>query len=162
MRTRASELATDWLGPRTQREIERSRQRETTQDRWTGLDRALSAAARDCVVDLRKVPGDLGRRRHRALLVGRLQYLAQLGLAEKSRGARWTLRPDAGRTLRALGERKDIVRTLQRSFGAPQRHLPDARCSTAVLCCHITCSWNRSINLRTAAPPPKTRYSPCS
>src|SRR3546814_11538595 len=27
MRTRASELATDWLGPRTQRELERSRQR---------------------------------------------------------------------------------------------------------------------------------------
>src|SRR3546814_4682873 len=102
MRTRASGLATDRLGPRTQREIERSRQRETTQDRWTGLDRALSAAARDGVVDLRKVPGDLGRRRHRALLVGRLQYLAQLGLAEKSRGARWTLRPDAERTLRAL------------------------------------------------------------
>src|SRR3546814_11087666 len=98
---------------------------DLTQDRWTGLDRALSAAARDGVVDLRKVPGDLGRRRHRALLVGRLQYLAQLGLAEKSRGARWTLRPDAERTLQALGERKDIVRTLQRSFGAPQRHLPD-------------------------------------
>src|SRR3546814_19646458 len=84
---------------------------DLTQDRWTGLDRALSAAARDGVVDLRKVPGDLGRRRHRALLVGRLQYLAQLGLAEKSRGARWTLRPDAERTLRALGELKDIVRT---------------------------------------------------
>src|SRR3546814_18231789 len=91
---------------------------DLTQDRWTGLDRALSAAARDGVVDLRKVPGDLGRRRHRALLVGRLQYLAQLGLAEKSRGARWTLRPDAERTLRALGERKDIVRPLPRSFGA--------------------------------------------
>src|SRR3546814_11472809 len=114
-----------------------------------------------CSSDL-KVPGDLGRRRHRALLVGRLQYLAQLGLAEKSRGARWTLRPDAERTLRALGERKDIVRTLQRSFGAPQRHLPDARCSSAVLCCNITCSWNSSNNGRNAPPTPKGRDYSCS
>src|SRR3546814_19326940 len=105
MRTRASELATDWLGPRTQREIERSPQRETTQDRWTGLDRALSAAARDGVVDLRKVPGDLGRRRPRAMLVGRLPYLAQLGLPEKSRGARWPSTPDASQPLHASGER---------------------------------------------------------
>lgn len=115
MRARASELLTDWLGPRTQREIERSRLRETTQDRWTGLDRALSAAIRDGVVDLHKVPGDLGRRRHRALLVGRLQHLAELGLAEKGRGASWTIRADTERTLRAMGERGDIVRTLQRT-----------------------------------------------
>src|SRR3546814_8600417 len=73
MRARASELATRWLGPRTKREIERSRKRETVQDRWTGLDRALSMASRDGVVDLHRVPGDLGRRRHRALLLGRLR-----------------------------------------------------------------------------------------
>lgn len=121
MRARAAELATDWLGPRTKREIERSRRRETTQDRWTGLDRALSVAARDGVIDLRKVPGDLGRRRHRALLVSRLQHLADLGLAEKGRGARWVLRPEAERTLRAMGERGDIVRTLQRSLTEPGR-----------------------------------------
>src|SRR3546814_14658041 len=107
MRTHAAELATAWLGPRTQREIERSRQRETTQDRWTGLDRALSAAARDGVVDLRKVPGDHGRSRHRARLVGRLQYLAQLGFAEGSHGARWTLRAGAEPTRHALGAGTD-------------------------------------------------------
>src|SRR3546814_2985737 len=45
MRARASELATRWLGPRPKPEIERSRKRETGQDRWTGLDRALSMSS---------------------------------------------------------------------------------------------------------------------
>lgn len=120
MRSRASELATQWLGPRTKREIEHIRQRETTQDRWTSLDQALAAAARDGVVELHRVPGEFGQRRHRVLLVGRLQHLAELGLAEKDRGARWTLRSEAEHTLRAMGERGDIVRTLQRSFAGRQ------------------------------------------
>src|SRR3546814_10657440 len=52
MRARASQLATSWLGPSTKREIEHSRQRETVQDRWTGIDHALSMASRDGVIDL--------------------------------------------------------------------------------------------------------------
>ena len=123
MRARASELATDWLGPRTQREIDRSLQREVTRERWTDLDRALRKMTREDVVDLHAVPGELAQRRHRALLVGRLQYLSELGLAEKGRGARWTLRAEAERTLRAMGERGDIVRTLQRTLAGPGRRL---------------------------------------
>src|SRR3546814_12749347 len=73
-------------------------------------------ASRDGVVDLHRVPGDLGRRRHRALLLGRLQHLAKLGLAENERGSCWTLRPEADQILRALGERGDMLRTLQRTF----------------------------------------------
>ena len=119
MRARASELATDWLGPRTQRQIEQGLQREQTQDRWTGLDRLLTTMAREGTVDLREVPADFAGRRQRALLVGRLQHLATLGLAEKQRGSRWTLHPDAERTLRTMGERGDIVRTLQRTLRVP-------------------------------------------
>ncbi len=116
MRRRAAELATDWLGRRTEREIRQELARQTRQDRWTGLDRALQAGARDGIVDLRQVPGELGRRRRRALLVGRLQYLAELGLAEKKRGSLWTLQPEAERTLRAISDRGDIVRILQRTL----------------------------------------------
>lgn len=120
MRARASELATEWLGPRTQREIDQSLRRAVTQERWTDLDRALRKMTREGVVDLHAVPGDLVKRRHRAMLVGRLQYLSELGLAERGRGARWTLRPEAERTLRAMGERGDIVRTLQRTLTGRQ------------------------------------------
>eukprot|EP01031_Cornospumella_fuschlensis_P045401 gene45401-55552_t len=41
MRRRAAELATEWLGPRTELEIQRAMQREVNQERWTGLDRTL-------------------------------------------------------------------------------------------------------------------------
>src|SRR3546814_3057304 len=75
MRARASQLATSWLGPSTKREIEHSRQRETVPDRWTGLDHALSMASRDGVIDLHRVPAELDWRRHRALVLGRLQHL---------------------------------------------------------------------------------------
>ena len=43
MRKRASELATSWLGPRTDLEIQASLRREVDQERWTGLDRKLHA-----------------------------------------------------------------------------------------------------------------------
>ena len=42
MRGRASELATDLLGPQTEREMRERMTREVDQDRWTGLDRQLA------------------------------------------------------------------------------------------------------------------------
>lgn len=116
MRLRASELATRWLGRRSEREIQQSLSREIAQDRWTGLDRALVAGSRDGVVDLRNVPGDLGRRKRRAMLIGRLDYLATLGLAEKRQGTIWRIQSDAERILRSMGERGDITRTMQRAL----------------------------------------------
>ncbi|WP_202841534.1 DUF3363 domain-containing protein [Luteimonas saliphila] len=121
MRQRAAELATDWLGPRTQREIERQLGREVEQNRWTALDRALTGSAQDGIVNLRDVPGDLGKRRHRAKLIGRLDHLSKLGLAERQRGAAWSLHPDAERILRTMGERGDIIRTMQRKLGGHQQ-----------------------------------------
>ena len=40
-RYRAAELATEWLGPRTELEIQQTLQREVEQERWTSLDRTL-------------------------------------------------------------------------------------------------------------------------
>src|SRR3546814_12784052 len=77
---------------------------------------ALSMASRDGVIDLHRVPAELDWRRHRELVLGRLQHLDKLGLAEKARGARWALRPGAEPTFKAMGERGDTDRTLQRTF----------------------------------------------
>ena len=44
MRIRAGELATSWLGPRTDREIQASLHREVDQDRFTGTGSEASAA----------------------------------------------------------------------------------------------------------------------
>jgi type IV secretory pathway VirD2 relaxase len=123
MRQRASELATVWLGPRTEFEIRASMQREVDLERWTRLDQALQAHSRDGVIDLRAEAGDVPTRYPRPLLIGRLQRLAAMGVAEEHAPGRWHLRPDAEQILRALAERRDIVRTMQRAFAAEHREL---------------------------------------
>ncbi|MGJ7546261.1 DUF3363 domain-containing protein [Variovorax sp. LT1R16] len=123
MRLRASELATEWLGPRTEREIREGLLREVDQERWTSLDRALQQHAqhwRDGVVEL--VAGD-ATRQPRTLLIGRLQRLTAMGLAEPDGINRWRLRPNIEPTLCAMGERGDIVRTMQRALGSQQREM---------------------------------------
>ncbi len=123
MRGRASELATDLLGPQTEREMRERMTREVGQERWTGLDRQLAERARDRSIDLRGVPADGDGRFRRGLLIGRLQELERLGLAESAGSGRWTVSADAEPTLRAMGERGDIIRTMQRALGGVERPL---------------------------------------
>jgi type IV secretory pathway VirD2 relaxase len=124
MRLRACDLATEWLGPRTEREIREGLLREVEQERWTSLDRSLQQQARqlrDGVVDL---GASIDAARHpRTLLIGRLQRLTDMGLAESDGINRWRLRPDIEPTLRAMGERGDIVRSMQRALKSEQREM---------------------------------------
>ena len=123
LRGRASELATDLLGPQTELEMRERMTREVAQERWTGLDRQLADHARDGVVDLRDVPAVGEQAFKRGLLVGRLQMLEQLGLAEPRAAGRWTISPEAEPTLRTMGERGDIIRTMQRAMKGAERPL---------------------------------------
>jgi type IV secretory pathway VirD2 relaxase len=122
MRLRASELATEWLGPRTELEIQRAMRREVDQERWTGLDRTLQREA----VDGRVRPEALAEprlQRQRQVLIGRLQRLQQMGLATEQQPGTWAIHADAESTLRAMGERGDIIRTMQRAMSGRQREL---------------------------------------
>jgi type IV secretory pathway VirD2 relaxase len=119
MRERAAGLATEWLGPRTEQEIQQSLQREVEQERWTNLDRALQREAQAGTIRLEQLQHDS----RRSQLVGRLQHLQRMGLAESRAPGEWTLRPDTEPVLRALGERGDIVRTMQRAMSGAQREL---------------------------------------
>jgi type IV secretory pathway VirD2 relaxase len=123
MRQRASELATEWLGPRTEREIRDSLAREVDQERWTSLDRQLKAQLQNGTIQFGEVPQDAASRHRRSLLVGRLQRLQSMGLAEQTAQSRWALRPAHESTLKRLGERGDIVRTMQRALGGQSREL---------------------------------------
>ena len=123
MRHRASQLATDWLGPRDEREIAQGAAREVAQERWTSLDRALVSESRQGVVDLSQRPPTAQQESRRLMLIGRLQRLGEMGLAEDLSRGRWKLRPDIERILRAVGERHDIVRAMQRAFTGQQRQL---------------------------------------
>jgi type IV secretory pathway VirD2 relaxase len=126
MRLRACELATEWLGPRTEQEIRRAQLREVDQERWTGLDRTLQQLAKDGVVERTA----LADRDDRLSLIGRLQRLTVLGLADEERPGCWWLRSDAESILRAMGERGDIVRTMQRTFGGERRDFVIADANT--------------------------------
>ncbi len=118
MRMRASEIATEWLGPRTEAEIRQSLQREVGQQRLTGLDRALLRQAVADTVDLTGQPED---RQRQNLLRARLQRLEAMALAERVDANRWRLAPDMESTLTAMGEREDALDTIRRALKGQQR-----------------------------------------
>jgi type IV secretory pathway VirD2 relaxase len=121
MRLRAAEIATEWLGPRTELEIRESLTREVRQERWTSLDREIQQHMRDGIADLRQQPSDVAARFRHGLQIGRLDRLAEMGLASKIEPGVWGVAPRAEATLRAMGERGDIIRTMQRAFSARGR-----------------------------------------
>lgn len=122
MRRRASELATEWLGPRTELEIQCAMQREVDQERWTGLDRTLQRLAVDGFVRSEKL-AEPRLQRQRQMLIRRLQHLQRMGLASEQQPGTWTIHSDAEPTLRTMGERSDIIRTMQRAMSGRQRDL---------------------------------------
>jgi hypothetical protein len=102
-------------------EIRESLTREVEQERWTSLDRNIQELVRNGVADLRRPPRDSrGRFRH-SLLIGRLDRLVEMGLATKLEPGVWTISSSAEPTLRAMGERGDIIRKMQRAFSAADR-----------------------------------------
>ncbi len=121
MRARAAEIATEWLGPRTDLEIRQSLAREVSQERWTSLDRMISKKIDQGVIDLRESGLTAEGQRHRALLIGRLDHLTQMGLAQKTSRGVWAVSPDSEQTLVRMGERADIIRTMQRALPGERR-----------------------------------------
>ena len=114
MRERVGELVSLDLGPRTDREIEARQRGEIEAERLTGIDRRLLRAIDGAGV----VGADAGSLFERALRAGRLRKLGALGLAEDLGAGRWRLAGGLEDALRALGERGDVVRTLQRALTA--------------------------------------------
>ncbi|WP_419684258.1 relaxase/mobilization nuclease domain-containing protein [Burkholderia theae] len=123
MRRRASELATEWLGPRTELEIQRAMLREVEQERWTGLDRSLQREAGDDGLVRVEHFAEPRLQRQRQALIGRLQHLQRMGLATEPQPGAWAVHAEAEPTLRAMGERGDIIRTMQRAMSGQSREL---------------------------------------
>jgi type IV secretory pathway VirD2 relaxase len=114
-RDRAAERVTMELGPRSEREIQSALEREVEAERWTSLDRALRNIADEGagIADLRPGAPDLDPELRR-LMLGRAAKLERLGLAERVAPACWTLKPGLEPTLRDLGIRGDIIKTMHR------------------------------------------------
>lgn len=114
MRERAMEIATLDLGPRTDLEIEERLRHDIGEERLTAIDRRL---LRD--MDGKRVVS-AGHRDpfQQALRAGRLNKLGRLGLAKDVGAGDWQLAEGLDDTLRELGERGDIIRTMQRELTA--------------------------------------------
>ena len=118
VRERASELATLELGPVTEIEQCRKLTAEIDQDRFTRIDRAMANEAEDGRLDLRHAPDDLRGQEDRTLRLRRLGKLEKMGLAAEQSPGVWELSDRLGPTLREMGERGDIVRTMQKAMRA--------------------------------------------
>jgi type IV secretory pathway VirD2 relaxase len=124
-RDRAAERVTLELGPRSEREIQSALEREVEAERWTSLDRALRNIADDNagIADLRPGTPDEDPNLRR-LLLGRAAKLERLGLTERVAPACWALKPGLEPTLRDLGIRGDIIKTMHRAMTGAGRE-PD-------------------------------------
>ena len=119
IRERVSELATIELGPESAVERRAKLVCEIDQERLTRIDRALLREAGEAaggVIDLRAAAGEPRSDVDRQLRIGRLQALERLGLAEEIATGRWHLVPGMEQTLRDLGERGDIIKTMHRAL----------------------------------------------
>jgi type IV secretory pathway VirD2 relaxase len=124
-RARAAEHVTLELGPRSEHEIRSALEREIDAERWTGLDRALRAAADESAgaADLR--PGATDEEPElRRMMRGRAAKLERLGLADQVSPGHWALKPRLEETLRELSIRGDIIKTMHRAMIAAGRE-PD-------------------------------------
>jgi hypothetical protein len=115
MRERAAEILSLDLGPKTDLEIDDQLGRQVPQERWTDLDKALLREAAE-TGEIQFGRGDAFLTQH--LRAGRLQNLARLGLAEEFEPGRWHLAEDVEVTLRRLGERGDIIKTMHRELAS--------------------------------------------
>jgi type IV secretory pathway VirD2 relaxase len=114
LRERACELVDLDLGPRTDNAIEQRLRAEVDQERLTSIDRTFIREAEKDVLVSSESRGAFDQ----AIRMGRLRKLERLGLATQFGATHWRLAPNLADTLRRMGERGDIIRTMQRAYAA--------------------------------------------
>lgn len=116
VRERASEIVTRELGRQTELEVTKQLEREVDADRFTRLDRMLIAEQQGREsTDLRPEQDMRDTfRQNRALLIERARKLERMGLATEIETGKWIVSSKAEPTLRELGERGDIIKTMHR------------------------------------------------
>ena len=125
IRHRAQDLVTLELGPEHQFERMIKLANEMTAERFTSLDRGILKDAKENVLVVaatldgeRRRSGPRAEGAQLSMRVGRLRRLRQMGLAEEKRIGVWTIDPQLETKLRSLGERGDIMVTMNRVMRA--------------------------------------------
>ncbi len=113
IRARAQEMVTLELGPVSELEARTKIARQVHLGRLTQIDQNLIRQANNQIVDLSIAPTK-GIAWRRPLELSRLKVLQRMGLATPEAKGRWKLSSDLEPTLRRLGERGDIIKTMHR------------------------------------------------
>jgi type IV secretory pathway VirD2 relaxase len=122
IRERAEDLVTLELGPETAREQARKLNAEVSAERLTRIDHFLDRqAGNDHMFELKASPPH-----YRTLHAARLRTLERMGLAEKQGAGRWQLDARFKATLKSLGERGDIIKTMNRALAGTTGRRLDA------------------------------------
>ena len=117
LRSRAEELVSIELGPKPEHEIRTALERDVGAERWTRLDTEIRMAADETgYIDLRPEHPGAADPETRRLMIGRLQHLETMGLAASAGPGEWMVVLEAERSLRDLGMRGDIIKTMHRAF----------------------------------------------
>jgi type IV secretory pathway VirD2 relaxase len=118
IRERASEIVTRELGRQSELDVTKQLEREVDADRFTGLDRMLIAEQQGREFSDLRPDQDMRDtfRQNRALLIERARKLERMGLATEIETGKWIVSPKAEPTLRELGERGDIIKTMHRAL----------------------------------------------
>jgi len=136
LRERARDLVTLELGPETRHELDQKIEREVQAEHLTRLDRSLMRDADLGILTISSSPKLDPRWQSRR--TRRLRKLESLGLAEELKPGVWKLADRTETVLRQLGDRGDIMKTMQRVLkdagidrGASDFAVFDAERSTA-------------------------------
>ncbi|MBL4595876.1 MAG: DUF3363 domain-containing protein [Robiginitomaculum sp.] len=114
LRERARDLATLELGPESEDGIQKKMAREIRTERFTRIDRSiLSEADKGILTVATKRDTNPRQLTHR---MGRLKKLKSMGLAEELKPGVWKLAERTETVLRQLGQRGDIMKTMQHAL----------------------------------------------
>lgn len=118
IRHRASELVTRELGHQSEIELQAKLQNEVGAERLTRLDKMLLNEQQEHgVIDLRPREGASWLvRENRHLMIGRVRQLEGFGVATELEPGRWVVSDCAEPTLKALGERNEVIKTIHRAL----------------------------------------------
>ncbi len=148
LRSRAEDLVALELGPKPEHEIRHALEQEVTAERWTSLDREIRYRADDLgLIDLRpetRGPEDPADQAvdDRPLAAPRKTWPRLRGPPRRMDA--WDSRPR--RTLRDLGERGDIIKTMHRAFAAREDRTVASQISSSTTAGRATRSsggWSR-------------------
>lgn len=112
LRERACDLATWELGPETEDSLHKKLALDVKAERLTRIDRELLRGAEEGILAITSQADQ--DKRHHAHRMGRLQKLKSMGLAEELKPGVWKVAERTEQVLRDLGQRGDIMKTMQR------------------------------------------------